>query len=226
MRLVLASASPRRADLLRTAGFAFDTLVVDIDERVRPGETAAAYVRRLAMEKSARAMGVLAGLTKTGLKTCATSEVGLRATSETGVAQVSSPARDGIVVLGADTAVVIDGNILGKPGDDEDAAAMLRQLSGRSHEVLTGLSLRTPGRECGRVETTVVEFSPLTEADVMWYVASAEGRDKAGGYAIQGLASRFIPRIRGSYSNVVGLPIAAVHELVAEIASEPRSGLF
>jgi septum formation protein len=130
------------------------------------------------------------------------------------------------VVLGADTAVVIEGQILGKPQNDLEAASTLRQLSGRAHEVLTGISLRAEGLERGRVETTVVEFSPLTEADIAWYVASGEGRDKAGGYAIQGLASRFIPRIRGSYSNVVGLPMAAVHELAAEIASGPQSALF
>ena len=125
------------------------------------------------------------------------------------------------VVLGADTAVVVEDRILGKPADDREAASMLRRLSGRPHEVLTGVSLRAGDRERGRVESTVVEFSPLTEEDVSWYVASGEGRDKAGAYAIQGLAARFIPRIRGSYSNVVGLPVAAVHELVAEIASEP-----
>ena len=198
MRLVLASASPRRADLLRAAGFVFDTQSVEVDERVQGGETPAAYVRRLAMEKSQRALELL-----------------------------SDPAEAGsTAVLGADTAVVVDGQILGKPTDDEDAAEMLQRLSGRSHEVLTGISLRDPSRECGRVETTIVEFAPLTAADVLWYVRTGEGRDKAGAYAIQGLASRFIPRIRGSYSNVVGLPIAAVHELVAEIASRPRSGLF
>jgi septum formation protein len=125
------------------------------------------------------------------------------------------------VVLGADTAVVVDGKILGKPRDDRDAASMLRQLSGRTHEVLTGISLRDAGRQAGRVVTTTVEFSALTDADIEWYVRSGEGRDKAGAYAIQGLASRFIPRIQGSYSNVVGLPMAAVHELVAEIASQP-----
>ena len=101
---------------------------------------------------------------------------------------------------------------------------MLRQLSGRSHQVLTGISLRGGGREVGRVVATTVEFLPLTEADVAWYVASGEGRDKAGAYAIQGLASRFIPSIQGSYSNVVGLPVAAVHELVAAIASKPGRG--
>ena len=205
MRLVLASASPRRAELLRAAGFAFDTLVVDVDERVRPDEVPAEYVRRLAMEKSARAIAVVSGPAKAGHY----------------VRDIES----GTVVLGADTAVVVDGEILGKPRDDGDAAAMLRRLSGRCHEVLTGISLRDPSRECGRVETTIVEFAALTEADVLWYVSTGEGRDKAGAYAIQGLASRFIPRIRGSYSNVVGLPIAAVHELVAEIASQPLSGL-
>src|SRR6266566_746452 len=126
MRLVLASASPRRADLLRAAGYSFDTLVVDNE-------------------------------------------------------------------------------ILGKPQDDRDAAAMLRKLSGRAHEVLTGISLRTSTGEWGRVETTSVYMTELTAEDVTWYVASGEGRDKAGGYAVQGLASRFISRIDGSYSNVVGL---------------------
>ena len=191
MRLVLASASPRRADLLRAAGFAFETAVVELDESVRPGEMPEEYVRRLAMEKSARALEMLAGE---------------------------------IVVLGADTAVVIDGCILGKPRDDDDAAAMLRTLSGRAHEVMTGVSLRSGVLEAGRVVTTTVEFSALTEADIKWYVNSGEGRDKAGAYAIQGLASRFIPRIQGSYANVVGLPIAAVCDLLAEIASNPLSG--
>jgi septum formation protein len=200
MRLVLASASPRRAELLRSAGYEFETLVVDLDERVRPGESADTYVRRLAMEKSAAALGLLVG----------------------------SPAGAGpdLVILGADTAVVVDGVILGKPSDDRDAASMLERLSGRSHRVVTGVSVRSPQLEAGRVETTTVEFKPLTAGEVGWYVASGEGRDKAGAYAIQGLASRFIPSIRGSYSNVVGLPVAVVHELVAEIASNPLSGLF
>jgi len=211
MRLVLASASPRRADLLRAAGFAFETLVVDVDETVQPGETAAAYARRLAMEKSARAWEAL----------CKTNPA--KGGSHV---QVVGAGFSRTVVLGADTVVVVEGRILGKPRGDVEAASMLRELSGRSHEVLTGISLRAEGRERGRVETTIVEFLPLTEADVAWYVTSGEGRDKAGAYAIQGLASRFIPRIQGSYSNVVGLPVAAVHELVDEIASEPWSGLF
>jgi septum formation protein len=236
MRLVLASASPRRADLLRAAGFVFETLVVDLDERVLPGEAPAAYVRRLAMEKSARAWEVLFEINPAEAGSHAR-RGHIASTARRG--QIASTGRRGdiasavvgsgfsrTVVLAADTAVVIGGTILGKPRDDLEAASMLRQLSGRPHEVLTGVSLRTRGRELGRVETTVVEFSPLTEADVTWYIASGEGRDKAGAYAIQGLASRFIPRIRGSYANVVGLPVAAVHELVAEIASEPQSGLF
>jgi len=185
VRLVLASASPRRADLLRAAGFVFDTLAVDVDERVRPGEPPGVYVRRLAMEKSARAMGLV----------------------------TVSRMPDQVVVLGADTTVVIDGEILGKPRDGPDAERMLRRLSGRRHEVMTGVSLRRGIAELGTVVTTAVVCSPLTDADVAWYVASGEGLDKAGGYAIQGLASRFMPRIEGSYSNVVGLPIACVFEL-------------
>jgi septum formation protein len=201
MRLVLASASPRRAELLRAAGFEFETLAVDVDERVLAGERPEDYVRRLAKEKSARAMASFVG---------------------SGFSRTNPPEGGShVLVLGADTAVVIDGDILGKPRDDKDAASMLRRLSGRKHEVMTGMSLRGPTRESGRVETTTVEFSSLSEDDIVWYVESGEGRDKAGAYAIQGLASRFIPFVHGSYSNVVGLPVAAVHELLVEIASCP-----
>ncbi|MGE3176285.1 MAG: nucleoside triphosphate pyrophosphatase [Vicinamibacterales bacterium] len=185
MDLLLASASPRRAELLTAAGFAFRARATDVDERVRPGELPLAYVQRLASEKSAAAH------------------------------DPNAPDR---VTLGADTAVVVDGVILGKPIDDRDAEAMLRRLSGRTHDVLTGISLRCGVREVVRVERTAVEFAALSNQDVSWYVQSGEGRDKAGGYAIQGLASRFIPRISGSYSNVVGLPIAAVSELIGELA--------
>jgi septum formation protein len=195
VRLILASASQRRAELLRAAGFEFDILTTDVDESVRDGESPRQYVRRLAAEKSAAA---------------------LKATTATSVAQAFRPAD--VVVLGADTTVVVDDEILGKPLDDEDAAAMLRKLSGRTHEVLTGVSLRRGAYEVGRVEVTVVTFAPMSDADVAWYVASGEGRDKAGAYAIQGLASRFIPRIDGSYSNVVGLPVAAIHELLREFS--------
>jgi len=204
---------------------------------VRPGESPSSYVRRLAAEKSAAAMKTYVesglGRTDAALKGCATSEPDvvpepevLQASDvaqESDVAQGFSPAIP--ISLGADTTVVVDGEILGKPRDDEEAAAMLRRLSGRRHEVLTGISLRQGGYEVGRVESTAVWFSALTKEDIAWYVASGEGRDKAGAYAIQGLASRFIRRIEGSYANVVGLPVAAVAELLRSVlASHTETG--
>jgi septum formation protein len=211
MRLILASASPRRAELLRAAGFTFEIVVTDVDEQVRPGETASTYVRRLAAEKSAAA--------QFGTAKAAPHVPAAPLGTATEVARGFSPAEE-VVILGADTVVVIDGLILGKPRDDDEAASMLRRLSGTRHEVLTGISLRRGASELGRVETTTVHFLPLSDAEVEWYVASGEGRDKAGAYAIQGLASRFISRIDGSYSNVVGLPVAAVHEvLTSHLAS-------
>jgi septum formation protein len=195
VRLILASASPRRAELLQSAGYRFEIVVANVDESIRAGESPSTYVRRLAADKSAAA-----------LKRCATSAA---------VAQGFSPAD--VVVLGADTTVVVDGEILGKPGDEDDARDMLRRLSGKAHQVLTGVSLRRGADEVGRVETTTVGFSVLTDEDVAWYVASREGRDKAGAYAIQGLASRFIPSIAGSYSNVVGLPVACVADLLRSL---------
>jgi septum formation protein len=122
-------------------------------------------------------------------------------------------------VLGADTTVVLDGEMLGKPRDDDEAAAMLRRLSGRAHEVLTGLALRHAGRTVSEVAWTVVYFAQLTEEDLAWYVASGEPRDKAGAYGIQGLASRFVERIDGSYANVVGLPVALVRRLLGVAAA-------
>jgi septum formation protein len=188
VRLILASASLRRAELLRAAGYEFETIVADVDERARNGETPSEYVRRLAAEKSAAVQkeAIILGAADT-------------------------------IILGADTTVVVDGEILGKPRDDSEAATMLRRLAGRRHDVLTGVSLRRDAHEVGRVESTAVWFSALTKEDIAWYVASGEGRDKAGAYAIQGLASRFIPRIDGSYGNVVGLPVRAVAELLTEI---------
>ena len=200
MHLVLASASPRRADLLRAAGYAFETLAVDLDERVHEGETPSIYVARLAREKAAAAMQRF----MQRAQTCGGPD---------------KAAVHDVVVLGADTTVVVDGHILGKPRDDREGAAMLNMLSGRAHEVLTGVSVRTSSGEWQLVESTSVYMSPLSPQDVAWYVASGEGRDKAGGYAVQGLASRFIPRIEGSYSNVVGLPVATVEALLREAAS-------
>jgi len=191
VRLVLASGSPRRADLLRAAGYEFEIVVTNVDESIRPGERPDVYVRRLAAEKSAAAYHRIGGTPK---------------------GAPSDP-----VVLGADTVVVVDDQILGKPRDDAEAAAMLRLLSARRHMVMTGISLRQGAHELGRVETTTVHFRSLGADEVAWYVASGEGRDKAGAYAIQGLASRFIPRIDGSYSNVVGLPVAAVAELLTSL---------
>ena len=197
MRLILASASPRRAELLRAAGYAFDIVAVDVDETPRDGESPRAYVRRLAAAKSAAAT---------------TADRAARSpAADSSRAVVGSGAA---VILGADTIVAVDGDILGKPRDEQDATAMLRRLSGRCHEVLTGVSLRCGAYELGRTEATSVQFAPLSDQDIAWYVASGEAWDKAGAYAIQGLAARFIPRIDGSYSNVVGLPVACVHELL------------
>ena len=174
--MILASASPRRADLLRAAGLPFEVRVADVDERVRPGEEPGAYVVRLAVAKAAA------------------------------VAAVSPGQR----VLAADTAVVIDRHILGKPADADDARRMLRLLSGRTHEVMTGVCLDGEAR----LERTEVEMMAMTEEEIEWYVGTGETMDKAGAYAIQGLASRFITRIAGSYSNVVGLPVSLVYQLM------------
>ena len=179
--VVLASGSPRRAELLRAAGIEFEVIVADIDERVHPGEAPAAYVARLAAEKARAVAGQAAGRP----------------------------------VLAADTAVVVDHDILGKPIDAADARRMLRRLSGRAHQVMTGVCVDG----VTRVETTTVEFASLSDAEIDWYVASGEPMDKAGAYAIQGLASRFVTRIAGSYSNVVGLPIAPVYAILTERAT-------
>jgi septum formation protein len=180
VHLILASASPRRADLLRAAGIVFEVVPAHVDECARKGEPPPAYVERIAKEKA-----------------CA----------------VSKDYPDA-AILAADTTVVIDGLTLGKPVNDDDARAMLRRLSGRTHEVLTGVALIANGRTKTAVETTHVCFAPMSDADVEWYVASGEPRGKAGAYAIQGLASRFVDRIEGSYSNVVGLPVALVWRLL------------
>jgi septum formation protein len=195
MRLVLASASPRRAELLEAAGYAFEVHAVHLDERPKQDEAPADYVVRLAAEKSALA---LAQLRRTG----------------------KQPGHDELLIIGADTAVVLGREILGKPLDVQDAERMLRLLSGRSHEVLTGVSVRSAIHGVTAVDATMVWFAPLTEDEVAWYSASGEGLDKAGGYAIQGLASRFIPRIDGSYSNVVGLPISTLHRLIDQVAGQ------
>jgi septum formation protein len=186
MRLILASASPRRAELLTAAGFSFDVWPVDIDEAFHGGETAQHAVARLAEAKATKAASI----------------------------------HPDAIVLGADTTVVIDQTPLGKPRDDEDARRMLRRLSGRSHEVFTGVCVCRGERRLVHVERTCVQMAALTDPEIDWYVSTPEPHDKAGGYAVQGLASRFIERIEGSYSNVVGLPIAAVYGLLHKLGCD------
>jgi septum formation protein len=181
---VLASASPRRAELLSAAGYAFIVEAAEVDESPRPGEAPPAYVRRLA-ESKAHAVAVR---------------------------------RAGAVVLGADTTVVADGEILGKPVDGADAASMLARLQGRAHEVLTGVALTDGSRTLAAVSVTRVWFATMTADEIAAYVASGEPMDKAGAYAIQGRAARYVTRIEGSYGNVVGLPVALVHELFGRLA--------
>jgi septum formation protein len=180
VRFILASASPRRRELLTAAGFEFDVEPAHVDETVHAGEQPTAYAQRIARDK---ALAVAA----------------------------RHPSR---VVLAADTIVVVDREIFGKPVDRGDAARMLRALSNRDHAVLTAVAVARDGELREHVESTRVTFAILTPAEVDWYVASGEADDKAGGYAIQGLGARFIPRIEGSYSNVVGLPVAAVHRML------------
>ncbi len=185
-QLLLASSSPRRAEILRSVGWSFETLAVEIDETPHPSEDATSYVERLAREKAEAA------------------------------AQLSH----GSIVLGADTTVVIDGMKLGKPADEEDARQMLRRLSGRWHEVLTGVALVRKGEDARCLvshETTRVSFASLSEDEINWYVATHEPMDKAGAYAVQGRAALFIEKIEGDYWNVVGLPVRLVYRLMQEI---------
>jgi len=178
--LVLASASPRRAELLRAAGIRFEVVTADVDERQHSGEDAESYVRRLAAAKATRV----------------------------------AAAHPGRAVLGADTTVVVDGDVLGKPADAAEAATMLARLSGRSHLVLTGVCLIDPtGHADASVAFTTVEFRPLLADEIEGYVATGEPMDKAGAYAIQGGAGPFVTRIEGAHDNVVGLPVALIQAM-------------
>lgn len=181
LKLILASASPRRAELLASAGFAFDVEPANVDETIRDGEAAENYVLRVARDKA-------------------------RAVAE----RHPTPA----VVLGADTVVVVGGEILGKPVDRADAARMLALLSGRLHDVLTAVVVIDGGVERADIDRTIVSFVPLGAREIAWYIESREPFGKAGAYGIQGRAARFIDRIEGSWSNVVGLPIAVVARLL------------
>lgn len=205
MALVLASASPRRQELLRAAGVAITVQPTNIPETPLEGEAPKTFAERLAREK----------------------------------AWAIFKQRPNDFVLGADTIVVVDGQILGKPADAEDAARMLRLLSGRAHEVTTGVCLMGPraaaASDAGsavnlktevslgdtRSETTRVTMNPVTDDEIRAYIATGEPMDKAGAYAIQGIASRWIPRIEGDYSNVVGLPVALVYRMLRENGVAP-----
>lgn len=187
----LASQSPRRRELLAQIGIAHRVLAVDIDESVRGAEAPADYVQRLAREKAAAGWQQL-------------------------LAQSLPPAP----VIGADTAVVVDGAILGKPGDAADALAMLQRLSARSHEVMTGVAVHTAHGAQVALSCTRVWFRALERAEIEAYWASGEPCDKAGAYGIQGLAAKFIERIDGSYSGVVGLPLFETAELLRAAGSE------
>lgn len=183
--LLLASASPRRSDLLTQAGFQFQIESIPICEEPLGNEDPAALVQRLAREKAQA------------------------------VFQARKPsADDPLLVLGADTAVVCDEHILGKPLDDADAIRMLRLLAGRTHQVLTGVCVQSQAGVQVAVESTWVTMLTLSDQEILAYIATGEPRDKAGAYAIQGLASRWIPRISGCYFNVVGLPLALVSAMI------------
>jgi len=185
MRLILASASPRRSELLRNAGIDFTVEPANVPEKPLPGERPLIYAQRLARDK-ARA--------------------------------IFSRSPDN-VVLGADTIVVADEHLLEKPRDAEDAARMLRLLSGRTHQVVTGVSLLAPGFEQTEAEVTEVRFSALSAEEIAGYVATGEPMDKAGAYAIQGIASRWVERIDGCYFNVVGVPVPLVYRMLKKLVA-------
>jgi nucleoside triphosphate pyrophosphatase len=187
--LVLASASPRRRELLTQAGFFFEIHPAHIPEDPLPQEDPIAYVTRLARQK---AEAIYSQLTR-------------------------SQPNPGLVVLGADTTVTIDKEILGKPENSEDAARILRLLSGRTHRVITGVSLVSEKQTQTAAEVTAVQFLSVSEEEIAAYVATGEPMDKAGAYAIQGYAARWIPRIQGCYFNVVGLPISLVATLLEAV---------
>jgi septum formation protein len=183
-KLILASSSPRRKELLDAAGWPYEAVVAGIDESLHANEDPAVYVQRLARSKAE----AVAARLQSGL------------------------------VLGADTTVVVENQILGQPSDDKDAKRMLRLLNGKWHEVLTGVAVvRVGGESTVDYETTRVRFAEMTEAEIDWYVSTGEARGKAGAYGIQGAAGLFIEEISGDYFNIVGLPIRLVYELTAKV---------
>lgn len=185
--LVLASASPRRKELLNQAGYEFKVIPANIPEERRLDEEPTAFVTRLAREKAQYVFD-------------------------------RQSAEEASLVLGADTIVVVDDEILSKPVDSKDAAYMLRLLSGRTHKVITGVSLISQRKIEVAAETTSVTMREISEKEIAAYIATGESMDKAGAYAIQGYAARWIPRIEGCYFNVVGLPLARVAEMLERIS--------
>ena len=191
MKLILASSSPRRAEILRAAGFSFDIVPADIDEILRPGEAPTEYVRRLAEEKA-----------RTVARKIAKADPDATA-----------------IIIAADTTVVVNGTILEKPESPSDAQRMLEQLSGRTHDIHTGVALlRLPdGVERIFADVTRVDFADLSAKEIADYVASGEPFGKAGGYAIQGLGGRFVKRIEGCYFNVMGMPLGRVYQQLRKV---------
>jgi len=190
--LYLASASPRRQELLRQVGIAFEALPSGVDESRQPGESPREYVRRVAADKARQVYRQ--------------------------VVERHLPVQP---VLGADTEVVIDDEILGKPRDRAHAAAILRRLSGTSHTVLTAICVVTPAGEYDAVSESRVTFAPIPEPELQGYVNTGEADDKAGAYAIQGRAALFIARLEGSFSGVMGLPLHALYETLKRAGIEP-----
>jgi septum formation protein len=188
VKIALASASPRRRELLSQLGIDFDLVKVDVDESQFPQEAATDYVLRLAKTKA-----------------------------QAGLAAQMSAVK--LPVLGADTIVVVDGEVLGKPVDQEDFLRMMRLLNGRQHQVYTAIALATPELLLSDTVRTEVWFSAMTTAQMLAYWQSGEPADKAGGYGIQGLASRFIPKIAGSYFAVVGLPLYETDQLLQQLVA-------
>ncbi|MFW2381570.1 MAG: Maf family protein [Acidimicrobiales bacterium] len=189
VRLALASASPRRVELLAQLGIRCDQVPADVDETQHPDESSAEMVERLAVCKVVRAAEILGQTT---------------------------PDLGGLYVAGGDTTVLCGGEILGKPDDDNDARRMLRLLSGRRHEVVSGIAVCS-AVDCAiesAIEVTSVWFRPLTARDLSWYLSSGEHRGKAGSYGIQGAASVFVERVEGDYSSIVGLPLAGLDRLL------------
>jgi len=196
--LILASGSPRRMELMAQAGLDFKAEIADIDETPQKGEGAAKYVQRLAVEKAQAVWERVKG---------------------------NEDPSDPITVVGADTTVVLDGEMLGKPVDQADARRMLELLSGRTHQVLTGVAAITRKATVSEVEITQVYFDLIGEQELTQYLLSGEPMDKAGAYGIQGYAARWIPKIEGCYFNVVGLPLSRTLEVIGRAQDGPSEAV-